>query len=230
MNGLKKTLSIFLLWFSLAPIYATYSPPELNKNPLVAMDIVVEPASNAPQTQARILISLHPQEAPISTRNFLNYVEDHYYDGTIFHRMIPNFMIQGGGFTPGMKQKASSAPISNEASAKIPNIKGSIAMARSMEIDSATSQFFINFRDNHFLDHIDETGQGFGYAVFGQIVSGLTWLENLQQLATHQVEQYGDVPSRQIIIKRVHTLTGDEKKKAIASIASTPSMHQPLDQ
>ena len=230
MSSLKKTLSFFLLWCSIAPIYATYSPLELNKNPLVAMDMVVEPASNAPQTQARVLISLHPQKAPISTRNFLNYVEDHYYDGTIFHRMIPNFMIQGGGFTPGMKQKASTAPISNEASAKTPNIEGSIAMARTMEIDSATSQLFINFHDNHFLDHIDDTGQGFGYAVFGQIVSGLTWIEDLQQLSTHQVGQFSDVPTRQIIIKKVHTLTGDEKKKAIASLTSKPSTHQPLTQ
>ena len=189
------------------------------------MEIVVEPSPEAPQSQHTILISLFSQKAPLSSRNFLNYVEDHFYDGTIFHRMIPHFMIQGGGFSPGMKVKQGRSPISNEASNNRQNTEGTIAMARTMEIDSATSQFFINLQDNPFLNHRDDTNQGYGYAVFGQIVSGLDWLEKLQELPTHQVHSYADVPLRQVIIKRARVLSGKEKQQALVSLAETQGTH-----
>ena len=183
--------------------------------PLVQMDIVVEPGPGAEQQQGQLLIALDVNHAPITTRNFLNYVEDHFYDGIIFHRLIADFMIQGGGFSPGMKSKTGKAPIINEATADLKNEHGTIAMARTMEVDSASSQFFINFKDNAFLDHQDSSAQGYGYAVFGRVVSGLDWLDSLQKMSTHHAGDYSDVPVRQIVIKRVRLLSGEARQQAV---------------
>ena len=215
---MKKFGLIWMVWFMFIPSYGQTSVSI--EDPIVQMDIVVEPGPNTSQQQGTVLIALDVKKAPISCRNFLNYVEDHFYDGLIFHRMIADFMIQGGGYGPGMKEKVAKVAIINEATKDLKNIRGSIAMARTMEVDSATSQFFINFKDNGFLDHVDDSAQGYGYAVFGQVVSGLEWLESLQQLSTHRVSGFADVPARQILIKHVKILRGKAKQAALTSLAA----------
>src|SRR5690606_21995636 len=116
-----------------------------------------------------IVLELDFAKAPLSSANFLQYCRDGHYDGTIFHRVIENFMVQGGGFEPGMKQKKTREPIQNEADNGLQNLNGSVAMARTMEPHSASAQFFINVNDNHFLNHSGKNTQGWGYAVFGQV-------------------------------------------------------------
>ena len=148
-------------------------------------------------SQGAIEIELEADKAPISVKNFLAYVDSGYYNGTIFHRVIPNFMVQGGGFTPDMQQKATQPPIKNEADNGLRNTRGTIAMARTADKDSATSQFFINIADNAFLDH----GQrDFGYAVFGKVVKGMDVADKISQVQTHDVGPYQNVPSKPIVI------------------------------
>ncbi len=143
-----------------------------------------------------IKLELDKENAPITVDNFLAYVEDGFYDGTIFHRVINNFMVQGGGFTTDMQQKPTNAPIKNEADNGLKNERGTIAMARTGVVDSATSQFFINHADNAFLDH---GKRDFGYAVFGRVVDGI---EVVDAIATVQTGP-GDVPNEQIVIETV---------------------------
>ncbi len=143
-----------------------------------------------------IKLELDSENAPITVDNFLAYVEDGFYDGTIFHRVINNFMVQGGGFTTDMQQKPTNAPIKNEADNGLKNERGTIAMARTGVVDSATSQFFINHTDNAFLDH---GKRDFGYAVFGRVVDGM---EVVDAIATVQTGP-GDVPNEQIVIETV---------------------------
>ena len=137
---------------------------------------------------------LYPDKAPETVKNFLAYVDDSFYDGTIFHRVIKNFMIQGGGFTPDMKQKATRAPVRNEAKNGLKNDRGTLAMARTQVIDSATSQFFINHKDNDFLNFRAPNVRDFGYCVFGKVTEGLEVLDAIAGVKTGQVGFYGDVP------------------------------------
>jgi cyclophilin family peptidyl-prolyl cis-trans isomerase len=127
-----------------------------------------------------ITVELWADKAPISVENFLRYTDSNFFDGMVFHRVIPGFMIQGGGFSPDMVQKSTYDAIKNEASASVPNDRGTLAMARTNVIDSATAQFFVNLVDNDFLNHTDETQRGFGYAVFGEVIEG-TLLIRLQK-------------------------------------------------
>ena len=150
-----------------------------------------------------ITIELFKDKAPISAENFLSYMNDGYYDGLIFHRVIQSFMIQGGGFTPDMKQKDTKEPIKNEAGNGISNKLGTIAMARTQVVDSATSQFFINVQDNLQLDHSDETARGFGYCVFGRVTGGMDVVDEIKKTKTTTHGQYKDVPSEPVIIKKV---------------------------
>jgi len=129
-------------------------------------------------------VELYEKLAPESVKNFLSYVDSKYYDGTIFHRIIDNFMIQGGGMTPDMQNKPTQAPIKNEAGNGLKNDRGTLAMARTSEIHSATSQFFINVVDNHFLNHTNETPQGFGYCVFGKVTSGMEIVDKMKGVKT----------------------------------------------
>ena len=145
-------------------------------------------------------IELFEKEAPISVANFLEYVNESYYDGTIFHRVIPNFMIQGGGFNESMAQKGTKAPIKNEADNGLKNERGTLAMARTPEINSATSQFFINLNNNDFLDH---GGRDFGYAVFGKIVDGMDVIDEIAKVATGNHGMHQDVPKEAVLIKSV---------------------------
>ncbi|MBH1931672.1 peptidylprolyl isomerase A [Serratia rubidaea] len=144
-----------------------------------------------------IELALDGQKAPVSTKNFVDYVNSGFYDNTVFHRVIPGFMIQGGGFTADMQQKSTKAPIKNEADNGLRNLRGTISMARTADKDSATSQFFLNVADNAFLDH----GQrDFGYAVFGKVVKGMDVVDKISQVPTGNVGPYQNVPSKPIVI------------------------------
>ena len=151
-------------------------------------------------TSGDIEIKLYEEEAPISSENFKNYVKDGFFEGTIFHRVIPNFMVQGGGMTENMENKSTNAPIKNEANNGKKNLRGTLAMARTMEIDSATSQFFINLVDNSFLDHGD---RDFGYAVFGEVTDGMDIVDEIASSATGSKMGHQDVPTEPIMITEV---------------------------
>ena len=144
-----------------------------------------------------IKVKLNKEEAPITVENFLGYVNDGYYDGIIFHRVIPNFMIQTGGFTPDMKQKTPKAPIKNEANNGLLNNRGTLSMARTSEVDSATSQFFINVNDNNFLNNGE---RDFGYAVFGEVIEGMDVVDKIAAVQTGTSGQFRDVPQEVIVI------------------------------
>ena len=146
---------------------------------------------------------LYEDKAPATVANFLAYVDEGFYDGTVFHRVIPGFMIQGGGFTPGMEQKPTKPPIKNEARNGLKNQRGTLAMARTSVVDSATSQFFVNHRDNGFLDFTAPTAQGWGYAVFGKLTEGLDVLDKIAAVPTGRVGWYDDVPKSPVVILSV---------------------------
>ena len=147
-----------------------------------------------------ICIELFEKEAPITTKNFLDYVRSGFYKDTLFHRVIPNFMIQGGGMDRNFVQKKTNAPIKNEATNQISNTRGTIAMARTNVVDSATSQFFINLVDNDFLDFRAPTAQFFGYCVFGKVVSGMEIVDKIANVATGSRGMHRDVPVEDVII------------------------------
>jgi peptidyl-prolyl cis-trans isomerase B (cyclophilin B) len=149
-----------------------------------------------------ITIELDADKAPKSTANFLEYVKKGHYDGTIFHRVISNFMIQGGGFVPGMTQKPTDAPIENEANNGLKNDKYTVAMARTQAPHSATAQFFINVVDNDFLNHTAPSLQGWGYAVFGKVVSGTEVVDRIKTVVTGRKGMHSDVPNDDVIITK----------------------------
>lgn len=149
-----------------------------------------------------ITLELFADKAPKTVENFKQYVRDGHYNNTIFHRVISNFMIQGGGFEPGMQQKSTRAPIENEANNGLSNKIGTIAMARTMEPHSASAQFFINVADNDFLNHSAPTVQGWGYAVFGQVTDGMDVVEKIKGVKTTMRAGHQDVPADDVIIER----------------------------
>ena len=153
-----------------------------------------------------ITLQLFADKAPETVANFIQYVKDGHYDNTIFHRVISNFMIQGGGFEPGMKQKSTRAPIKNEANNGLSNKAGTIAMARTMEPHSASAQFFINVKDNDFLDHTAPTVQGWGYAVFGEVVEGMDVVNKIKGVPTTMRGGHQDVPADDVIIERAEVI------------------------
>jgi peptidyl-prolyl cis-trans isomerase B (cyclophilin B) len=148
-----------------------------------------------------IRIELDDEKAPNTVRNFISYVEKGHYDGTVFHRVIKGFMIQGGGFAPGMSQKPTDAPIQNEASNGLKNAHYSLAMARTSAPHSATAQFFINTTNNGFLDFKSETPQGWGYAVFGKVVAGTEVVDAIEGVKTSRKSGHDDVPVEDVIIQ-----------------------------
>ena len=150
-----------------------------------------------------ISLELDDVKAPETVANFVRYAKDGHYDGTVFHRVIDGFMIQGGGFTKDMNQKETREPIRNEAMNGLKNARGTIAMARTMIVDSATSQFFINLVDNDFLDFQNPTPQGFGYAVFGKVTDGMDVVDRIAKVKTGSVGPYQNVPEVAVIIKNV---------------------------
>jgi cyclophilin family peptidyl-prolyl cis-trans isomerase len=150
-----------------------------------------------------ITIELYEKEAPKTVKNFLSYVSEGFFNNLIFHRVIKNFMIQGGGFDTEMRQKDPKAPIKNEARKGLGNKRGTLAMARTNIIDSATAQFFINLVDNDFLNHTDNTARGFGYAVFGEVIKGLDVVDSIGKAKTGVFNGFQDVPKEPIIIKNM---------------------------
>lgn len=150
-----------------------------------------------------ITLELDSDKAPASVENFVTYAKAGHYDGTIFHRVIPGFMIQGGGFDTDMRQKATNPPIKIEADNGLKNDKGTVAMARTNVPDSATSQFFINVKDNGFLNHTSPTPQGWGYAVFGKVTGGMDVVASIENVATANKGGHQDVPVTDVIIEKV---------------------------
>jgi peptidyl-prolyl cis-trans isomerase B (cyclophilin B) len=150
-----------------------------------------------------VRIELDGEKAPITTENFLNYVNEGYYDGLIFHRVIPGFMIQGGGFDTQMKQKGTKAPIKNEAANGLKNDTGTIAMARTNVVDSATAQFFINVKDNEFLNHRSPSADAFGYAVFGRVIEGIDVVQKIEKVKTGTRGFHQDVPVEAVVIQSI---------------------------
>ncbi|MGR9045486.1 MAG: peptidylprolyl isomerase [Gammaproteobacteria bacterium] len=149
-----------------------------------------------------ITIQLNAKKAPISSENFLTYVKEGFYDGTLFHRVIPGFMAQGGGFDTDFNQKAVHAPIKNEADNGLTNSRGTLAMARTPDPNSATAQFFINYKDNHFLDYTSPTPNGWGYAVFGHVIEGMDVVDAMAKEATGNRGMHQDVPKTDIVIEK----------------------------
>lgn len=154
-------------------------------------------------SEGSIQVELWADKAPISVKNFLRYADEGFYDGTIFHRVISDFMIQGGGLTPDMKSKKTRDAIKNEASPELKNDRGTVAMARTNLINSATSQFFINVVDNAFLNQRDKSPTGYGYAVFGKVIEGMDVVDKIRNVKTISFGQHQDVPAAPVIITSV---------------------------
>ncbi len=179
-------LTLILLFGALAVVSAQAGP----QNPRVLLKT----------NKGDITIELDAAKAPLTVKNFLAYVDAQFYDGTIFHRVIKGFMIQGGGLTPDFHEKATQAPIKNEAANGLKNLRGTVAMARTNVVDSATSQFFINHADNTFLNHRDNTPDGFGYCVFGKVVQGLDVVDAIALVPAATIKGYGDAPRETVTI------------------------------
>lgn len=192
---------ILLILVVLAAATMTIVPPAFagekkmakKANPTVVMET----------SEGVITIELWADKAPVTVKNFLRYTDEKFYDGTIFHRVIDNFMIQGGGFTADMKKKNGHEPVKNEATSELKNDRGTIAMARTNQVNSATSQFFINLKNNDFLNHRDNTPRGFGYAVFGKVIKGQEVVDRIAKVKTTTSGSYRDVPAKPVVIKSV---------------------------
>ncbi|MCK0536470.1 peptidylprolyl isomerase [Alcanivorax quisquiliarum] len=193
---------LFLSLALLLPLAATAD------NPQVTMET----------SEGTVVIELHQDKAPVTVANFLQYVDQGHYDGTVFHRVIPRFMIQGGGFTRDYQQKDTLAPITNEANNGLRNLRGTLAMARTSDPHSATSQFFINTVNNPNLDHRGENASGWGYAVFGKVVKGMDVVDRISALPTGRGTLNGmpasDVPNRPVIIRSIARLAEDDATAA----------------
>jgi len=157
-------------------------------------------------SHGEITIDLNNEKAPITTKNFIEYVNSGHFDNTIFHRVINNFMIQGGGFEPGMNQKETRATIQNEAANGLKNDAYTVAMARTSDVNSATAQFFINVADNGFLNHTKPTAEGFGYCVFGKVVEGTDVVDKIKEVRTGNKGGHQDVPLDDVIIQKAEEI------------------------
>jgi peptidyl-prolyl cis-trans isomerase A (cyclophilin A) len=190
---LKKLLCLLILGLCLT---GTAFAAE-GKNPVLLLET----------NMGNIKVELFQNEAPISTKNFLEYAKSGFYNGTIFHRVIPGFMIQGGGFTAELHQKPTRAPIKNEAANGLKNQRGTLAMARTGVVDSATAQFFINVVDNGFLNHVENGDpNAYGYAVFGKVISGMDVVDKIASVRTGYQKGFSDVPATPVVIKSVKAL------------------------
>jgi cyclophilin family peptidyl-prolyl cis-trans isomerase len=182
--------SRWIIMMAVLMFLTSFFPSRAAENPRVLMKT----------SKGDIVIELFADKAPITVNNFLSYVDEKFYDGTIFHRVVKGFVIQGGGLTADFVTKKTKPPIKNEANNGLKNLRGTIAMARTSDINSATCQFFINLVDNPFLDHRDDTPEGFGYAVFGRVVSGLEVVDAIGNSPTMTYRGYRDVPRETITI------------------------------
>lgn len=169
-------------------------------------DETINPKVLIETSMGNIKVELFKKEAPISVKNFLDYASEKFYEGTIFHRVIPNFVIQGGGFTPDMNMKHTRPSIKNEAANALSNQRGTLSMARTQVVDSATSQFYINLKDNKLLDHRDDTPGGFGYCVFGRVVEGMDVVDKIAGVQTSTKGRYSNVPVTPVLINSVRVI------------------------
>lgn len=192
MNTSKSLLLAFLLSL-LSCSVAWAETSQKTSNPRVVVET----------TLGEITLELYAEQAPLSVKNFLGYIKESHYNGTLFHRVIDGFMIQGGGFDEAWQQRPTKAPVKNEANNGLKNLQGTLAMARTSEVDSATSQFFINLVDNPSLDH---GAQGYGYAVFGRVVEGMKVVTAIAQTPTTSRYPFQNVPAQAIVIKKVRII------------------------
>lgn len=186
-------MKLRLLLLSLVTFYA------MTANVLAAEPLIIMETS-----KGNITIELNDAKAPVTCENFRKYVQDGFFDGLIFHRVIPGFMIQGGGFEPGMKKKTTRKPIINEADNGLKNRRGTLSMARTADINSATAQFFLNVNDNRSLDHRGMTQSGYGYAVFGRVIDGMAVADAIVNVPRGKRGMYGDVPHEDILILKMY--------------------------
>jgi len=187
---LRKILVAAVLCLSCGFAYGADTAPK-GGNPVVLLET----------SKGKVKVELYPEKAPVSVKNFLLYVKEGLYDGLIFHRVIREFMIQGGGFTKEMRERQPAhPPIQNEAGNGLRNDRGTIAMARTGVVDSATAQFFINVVNNDFLNHVDQTPRGFGYAVFGKVIEGMDVVDKIRAVPTGRVSMFQDVPKEAVTI------------------------------
>ncbi len=196
---MRIALSRFFLvctLISAAAVHAadTQSPTAKENKPVIV---------NMKTNQGTIVLELDANKAPKSVANFVEYAKKGFYDGTVFHRVIPGFMIQGGGFKPGMEQKETGATITNEADNGLKNATGTVAMARTSDPHSATAQFFINVADNAFLDYTASTPSGWGYTVFGKVTEGMDVVQKIEKTTTGMRSGFQDVPTQDVIIEKV---------------------------
>ena len=180
-----------LFGFSLVLVSIFLMGGKMKKNPHVIFNT----------SMGQIEIELYPDKAPVTVENFLRYVKEKHYDGTIFHRIIPGFVVQGGGYTKDFKEKPTHKPIKNEAGNGLKNERGTLSMARTQVVDSATSQFFINLKNNQMLDHRDNSPAGYGYAVFGKVIKGMDVVDKMAKVKTGSRGFHQDVPLEAIEIK-----------------------------
>lgn len=202
LNLLRTLRKLVLL--GLIPLFclAAHAAPPSTSNQKQGVTMSTNPRVKMTTNQGDIIISLDAAKAPKTVANFLAYVNDGFFDGTIFHRVIDGFMIQGGGFEPGLKQKPTKAPIENEANNGLKNNKYTLAMARTQDPHSATAQFFINVANNDFLNHTAPTAQGWGYAVFGEVVEGKDVVDKMKGVATGNSGFHQNVPTTDLIITK----------------------------
>ena len=203
MGRKLSTIAILALTLFSITHFATAGENNMqaSANPVVALET----------SEGVIKIELWADKAPLTVKNFLSYVADGFYNGTIFHRVINGFMIQGGGLDEKLKPKKTNPPIKNEASAELKNELGTVAMARTNMVDSATSQFFINVADNGFLDHKDKTPAGFGYAVFGKVIEGMDVVDKIKGVKTGSRGPHQDVPLQPVYINKAVVVPGPAK-------------------
>jgi cyclophilin family peptidyl-prolyl cis-trans isomerase len=199
---MRRLKAVCLLAAIVVPLCTPHAGPAAQatkvkgKNPVVRMTT----------SMGTIELELDAKHAPTTVENFLKYVKEGYYNGTIFHRVIRGFMIQGGGFEPSLQRKPTHDPIKNEADNGLKNATGTIAMARTSDPHSATSQFFINTVDNGFLDHKDKSGPGWGYTVFGKVIKGMDVVQKIETVPTTARGPYRDVPSKDVVIEKVELI------------------------
>jgi len=187
-------LKVMLLAIGVFPLICGSALADQNQGDKVMVEMTT--------SKGVIELELDAKNAPITVANFLEYVKSGHYDGTIFHRVIPGFVIQGGGLESGMAEKATRTPIENEADNGLKNLTGAICMARTNEPHSATSQFFINLKDNSFLDHTEKSATGWGYAVFGRVASGMDVVEAIAAVPTGNAGGHSDVPLEDIVLEK----------------------------
>ena len=198
MSDAKLVWRRFRVLFSVLSIIGCFTVFVAHANQQLENKIMITMSTS----MGEITLELDAENAPITVENFLSYVDSGHYDNTIFHRVIPGFVIQGGGMVSGMQEKGTGTPIQNEADNGLKNLIGAICMARTNDPHSATAQFFINLKDNQSLDHTEKTESGWGYAVFGRVVSGMDVVEKIAAVDTGNVGYHSDVPLEDVVLEK----------------------------